>query len=272
MSKENGYLQLRRGVFEHIRDGRMSLADYAIHSYITSQADTRTGVWNGSAGALAGELSLSTRQARRFLERLSHGDYIKRFPIPGRHVCYPILVHKFAVTGGEHRGEQLNAIASISPVDLRYFPGEHMSEQRGEHVSSQKILETRDKRKSQNPAAKNPPPADLRFQPFVDYAHESYTAKHGAKPLWQGKDYKALQALLQGHSPEPLPLERLKALWEYFAASTEPFTAKQGDSLAYFCTNLDKFVAGPILKNIGGKPDASTLEQRNLAAAGFRPN
>ena len=71
-----------------------------------------------------------------------------------------------------------------------------------------------------------------------DYAHESYTAKHGSKPLWQGKDFKALQTSLRSHSPESLPLERLKILWEHFAASTEPFTAKQGDSLAYFCANL----------------------------------
>ena len=99
------------------------------------------------------------RMARRFLERLSKGDYIKRFSVPGKHVCYPILVHKFLLTNGEHRGEQLNALSSNSPVDLRYFPGEQMSDQMGEHVSSQKRSENREGIKT-TPPVSAPPVAD----------------------------------------------------------------------------------------------------------------
>ena len=145
--KENGYLPHRRGIWQHLRDGRMTLQDVAVHAYISSQADTRTGIWQGSAGALAGELCISRRLARRFLERLRKGDYIRRFPIPGRHVCYPILIHKFLLTDGEHKGEHLNALASASPMDLRYFPGQQEGEQKGEHVTSQKRelrMETRE--------------------------------------------------------------------------------------------------------------------------------
>ena len=187
MSKENGFLQLRRGVFEHVRDGRMSLFDYAIHSYITSQADTRTGIWMGSAGALAGELSLSPRQARRFLERLSQGDYIKRFPVPGKHVCYPILVHKFAVTDGEHRGQQLNAIASTSPVDLRYFFCEQRGGQKGEHVSSQKILETKDRRKKQEIESTAPAPQALTSHPFFEIWNQNRGQLSEAKAFGKGR-------------------------------------------------------------------------------------
>jgi hypothetical protein len=140
MSKGNGYLQHRRGIWEHVRDGRLSLQDVAVHLYIASQADTRSGIWNGSASALAGELCISPRVARRFLERLSRGGYLKRFPTPGKHVCYPILVHKFAITDGEHRGEHLNALGSNGRADLRYFPGEQM----GEQLSSQKRIENRE--------------------------------------------------------------------------------------------------------------------------------
>lgn len=107
-----GYLQLRRGVFEHVREGSLTHMEALTYIYMASQADTRTGVWHGSAGALRGELGCSERLARCVLERLSHKNYIKRFPIPGRHCCYPILVNKYLVTDGEHKGERLNATAS----------------------------------------------------------------------------------------------------------------------------------------------------------------
>jgi hypothetical protein len=154
--KATGFAQIRRGIWEHLRDGRLTLSDVAVYTYIISQADTRTGIWQGSAGALAGELSISPRLARRFLERLSRGDYIKRFPTPGKHVCYPILVHKFLLTNGEHKGEQLNALSSLSPVDLQYFPGEQIGEQMGEHVSSQKRSEKREEIKPPQTASANP--------------------------------------------------------------------------------------------------------------------
>jgi len=71
--------------------------------------------------------------------------------------------------------------------------------------------------------------------------------KHGRKPLWQGKDCNGLKNLLKNQNAESLSLQRLKALWRNFLDSTEPFTVKQGDSLAYFCSNIDKFSDGPIL-------------------------
>jgi hypothetical protein len=245
VSKANGFLQLRRGVFEHIKDGRMSHLDGLVFIYIASQADTRTGIWNGSAGALAGEICLSSRNARRALERLSlsaKGGYIKRFPVPGSHVCYPILVNKFLVTDGEHKGEHLNARDSKSVGELTYVRSEQECEQIGEHVTSQKILETREGRKRQKPAAT--PLADQRYQPFVNYAFKSFEAKHGQKPSWSGKDFKSLKALLKRNQPlTPAELERR---WNHYVGSTEAFTAKQGYSLAYFCAHIDAFIAGPI--------------------------
>jgi hypothetical protein len=268
--KETGFAQIRRGIWEHVRDGRMSLSDYAVYSYIISQADTRTGMWQGSAGALAGELCISRRLARRFLERLSQGDYIKRFPVPGKHVCYPILVHKFLLTNGEHKGEQLNALSSNSPVDLRYFPGEQMGEQMGEHVSPQKRSESGEGRKKH--AAKPAPPADPRFQPFLDFAFGAFEAKHSQKPTWTGKDYKTLSRLLAGN--KGLGADELERRFRNYLGSTEPFTQKQGDSLAYFCAHVDSFLAGPILSshvkgNSNAKPSATELAIRNARALGL---
>lgn len=279
MSKENGFLQLRRGVFEHVRDGRMSLADCAVHSYITAQADTRTGIWNGSAGALAGELSLSRRKARRFLEKLSRRGYIKRFPVPGKHVCYPILIHKFSITDGQHRGEQLNAIASSSPVNLEYCTGQQEGEQRGqhkgEHVSPQKILETREgrqERKSKTkPAAKTTQPPDPRFQGFFSFAYEDYRVRKGQPPAWGGKHKANLKQFLQENPA--VGVEEWQRRWLNYSQSTEAYTVNQGRSLAHFCSKFDSFFDGPVVErrlSKGGIGHAASIDARNLAAAGFR--
>jgi hypothetical protein len=69
-------------------------------------------------------------------------------------------------------------------------------------------------------------------------------------------------------------LERLQTLWQNYLDSTEVFTMKQGGSLAYFCSNLDKFSNGPISDGKGnsdgtGKLTGTELLKHNLKAAGF---
>jgi hypothetical protein len=121
-------------------------------------------------------------------------------------------------------------------------------------------------------------PGDLRFQPFFSYVFESYRVKHQRPPIWTGKDKRGLKNLLRNQSPEALPLSRLTALWDNYSASSEVFTVKQHDSLAYFCSNVDKFSDGPILiapgKGTNGKPTATELAMRNAKALGLdgRPN
>lgn len=272
MSKENGFLPLRRGLWEHVRDGRMTHMSALAFIYIASQADTRSGIWKGSARSLSGELAIPDRTARDLLEKLEDGDYIRRFAVPGRHICYPILVHRFPITQGEHSGAQLNAKGSTSPGNLAYFPREHNGEQDGEHGAAQRRSEIGKERKGvkTTTAAKPAQPADPRFQAFVDFAFQFYEVKQRQRPNWNGKDFKNLTALLRKN--QTLTLAELERRWTHYAGSTEPFTVKQGDSLAYFCAKFDSFIHGPILKSTGGKPDASTIEARNLATAGFRPN
>ena len=131
-------------------------------------------------------------------------------------------------------------------------------------------------RKKKTPAAK-PAPPDPRFQPFFDFAFESFEAKRGRKPLWEGKDRKGLQSLLRNQSAENLPAARLQTNWRNFLESTEPFTVKQGGSLVYFCSNIDKFSDGPILavlqkgKTNGNdaRSTASDLAMQNARALGL---
>lgn len=272
MSRSNGFLPLRRGLWEHVRDGRMSVTEGLAFVYICSQADTRSGIWKGCARSLSGELGIPGRTARDVLEKMEHGDYIRRFSVPGRHSCYPILIHKFAISQGEHDGEHLNALESKSPVDLAYFSREQGVERGVEHGAAQRIIDNRDKRRKQrqDPAASRP--ADPRYQPFFDFAYRFYERKHGQRPNWNGKDHKNLTALLGKN--QTLTLAELEQRWNHYSASTERFTANQGDSLAHFCSRFDSFIDGPILAppsgaKGGGRADAITA--RNIAGNGL-PN
>jgi hypothetical protein len=274
VSKENGFLPLRRGVFEHVRDGRMTTTEALAFIYICSQADTRTGIWKGSAKSLAGELGIPERTSRDVLEKLEHGDYVRRFATPGRHACYPILIHKFPISQGEHNGEQLNAVGSISPADLAYFPRDHNGEHGVEHGAAQRILDTRDWRRK--PAANTARPADPRFQLFVDFAYRCFQSKHCQKPTWNGKDFNGLKALLKQN--QNLTQAELERRWNNYATSTESFTAKQKDSLAYFCAKFDSFIDGPIVAvrgNGSGKLAGTELARHNAGVLGFtvgKPN
>jgi hypothetical protein len=154
----------------------MSTTQALAFIYICTQCDTRSGVWKGCAKSLSGELGIPERTARDVLEKMEHGGYIRRFAVPGKHTCYPILVHRFEITEGEHNGEKLDAINSIDANTLRYLPTEtreHGVGQHGEHGvehgAAQRRIENREK-KSRNHAAKTTPPADLRFGIFRDFA------------------------------------------------------------------------------------------------------
>jgi hypothetical protein len=253
VSKENGFVPLRRGLWEHIRDGRMSHLEALAFIYICSQADTRTGVWKGSAGALVTEIGLNPRTARDVLERMERGDYIRRFATQGVRHCYPILVHKFPVTQGEHNGKVLDALNSSKEnglLSLHFISCEvHVNvhdKVHGEVHASQRRSKNRNIRQEKTPAAKTAPPADPRFQAFVTYAHKTFEEKHGAKPSWLGKDFQQLRVLLRANaSLTPTELERR---WRAYLDSSELFIAKQGDSLTYFATHCDTFASGPIMQ------------------------
>lgn len=275
MTKANGFLQLRRGLWEHLRDGRMSHMDALAFIYIVSQADTRTGVWNGSASSLAGEIVVSPRNARRLLERLSAAGYLKRFSVPGKHICYPILVHKYPISDGEHKGEHLDAANSTSPTLLQYKrakTGEQECEHKGEQKASQKILDTRDKR--QRPAAKTAPPADPRHKEAFDSCFEAYRVRFGVVPTWAGREAKTLQGFLREHSS--IPAEEIARRYRNLLDSTDRWHGEKHGSLAHLLSNFDVFADGPILAapqkgGSDGKPRINP-EQRtrdNLRAAGL---
>jgi len=253
MTKGTGFLQLRRGLWAHVRDGRTCLTDAAVLLYICCEADTRTGIWKGAPKALAGELSLSESTARAVLERLEDRGYIRRFPVPGSHHCYPILVHKFLITQGAHAGEQVNALDSSTPNDLRYFPRElNVEEVVGDdgelsvkQDAPQRRMENKEKKTEKYHAAETAPRADPRFRLMHDSFYEAYRAKHGQPPAWSGKDRKALKGFLKDQPH--VTSDELRRRYGHFLDSTDHYFRQQGGSLAFFLSNFDKFLSGPIL-------------------------
>jgi hypothetical protein len=271
VSKANGFLQLRRGLWEHVRDGRLTHTEALTYMYMLTQADTRTGVWLGSAGALAGELAMPKSTAKYALAKLE-GTYIRRFPVPGRHTCYPILLHKFLVTDGQHVGLRLDALSSVSPTSLVYVDKndlQHVVSQVVQHIGPQKRIEKREQRKTLS--AKHAPRADPRFRPFLEFAFGAFEQKHGQKPTWGGKDYKALARMLA--SNKSMDTAELERRFRNYLGSTEAFTKKQGDSLAYFCAHADSFLSGPMLEPrkaaANGKQTGSDLAVHNAKALGL---
>jgi len=227
MSKENGFLPLRRGLWEHVRDGRMSATAALAFVYICSQADTRTGIWKGSAKSLSGELGIAERTARDVLEKMEHGDYIRRFARPGRHACYPILVHKFLITQGEHNGEQLNASESKSAADLAYFSREQSVELDGEHGAAQRSSENRNKRmekKKETPAAPSPSFSGQHFSVTLNQ-----DALLGQAFPWidRPSEYRRADSWLEAN-PERRPKKANRFLHNWFSRISQPKEGANG--------------------------------------------
>ena len=227
MARDTGFFQLRRGIWEHIRDGRMSISEALAFIYIGTQADTRNGIWKGSAKSLAGELGMSERTARAILERLEHGDYIRRLAVPGRHTCYPILVHKFLITNGEHNGEQLNALESISAIELAYFSREQGVEPDGEHGAAQKRSKTRNGRREKKEGA----PASLSL--CFSGQHFTITQKQdallGEAFPWidRAVEYRKVDSWLEAN-PNRRPKRASRFLHNWFAKILAPSNGAKG--------------------------------------------
>ena len=156
----NGYVPLRRGIVQHVRNGSLSHGEALAYMVIIASADPATGIWYGSAKALAGEFNFSEREARRLLESLERKGYLRRFPKPGSHSNYPIAINKFEATVGARRGTRLCTAKSTSSENLVYENGEHKSEEtsehKSEHTASIKEIERERERENNNSVATSP--------------------------------------------------------------------------------------------------------------------
>lgn len=106
-----GFIKIRRGLRDHVREGKMNLLELGVYLHLQFCADFRTGIHRNSAGHIYYSTGqrYSVRQIQRALEALEKAGYIKRFIIAGRRGDYYILIHKFFVTDGAWKDHHLNA-------------------------------------------------------------------------------------------------------------------------------------------------------------------
>ena len=234
MSKENGFAPIRRGLWEHIRDGRMSHLEALAFVYICSQADTRTGMWKGSAGALVAELGFKPRTARDVLERMERGDYIRRFAKPGERFCYPILVHKFPITQGEHNGEVVDALSSRFSngcVDAKYFSCEVHGEVHGQVGASQRRKENREKRKEKKEEAQATPSPSFEGKHFLVSQKQDALLRDAFPWIDRLPEYRRADSWLAAN-PERRPKKTNRFLHNWFSRITEPKGRSNGQLTA----------------------------------------
>ena len=283
----SGFYKRRRGVVEHIESGTIDLLESGIHDYLSLKANLvigngyklPAGVVSTSAPALHAHCKrVSERTIQRLLNHLEQIGWLKFSPwrTPGKRGSYMVVICRASVhdvSGNEYRVNGEKTTDWRHPV---YEPvGEVPENCRGsvgEVSGNRELREFREVReeKRKKPAAKPARPADSRYQPFTDFAYREFEAKHGQKPSWQGKDWKALQNLLAGNKSLGLP--ELQTRWQSYLDSTEAFTVKQGGSLAFFCAHADSFITGPISERKGGanaKLTGEALERANLSQAGY---
>jgi hypothetical protein len=247
MARGTGFFQLRRGLWEHVRDGRMSITEVLAFIYIGTQADTRTGIWKGCAKSISGELGIPERTARDVLEKMEHDNYIRRFAVPGRHGCYPILIHKFTITNGEHSGEQLNALACTSSLDLAYFPpeqyGEESVERSVEDGAAQKRSKTKNGRRETKEGAPASPSLVFSGQHFAVTQKQDALLGEAFPWIDRPAEYRKADSWLEAN-PDRRPQKANRFLHNWFSRITQPKGApgngkpKVGDNLR---TTLDGY-------------------------------
>jgi len=266
---DNGFAPIRRGIVKHLEDGRMSATDFAAYAVMIMGADRSTGIWIGSARKLSFLFngSMSERTARRALESLEtnpEGAYIKRFARPGSHGNYPILINRYECTDGARKGLRLNADATTDWKDPVYYDPraaggqvvedvvEDVDEQGGEDVvedvtptqdlrSKNREFKLQDSRSKTAPKGKAPSAALPLFNPCKEHAEKSWPATHsGNKPTWGAKDFAQLARILRRH--RELTLEEFSARWGRYLADSDSWVAKQGHSLAFFCSRFDSYI------------------------------
>lgn len=100
-NSENGFVPIRRGIYEHLKEGRITGQELMVYLLLHLKADHRTGIcYKISGPAIAGLLRISQRQANRLLARLEKKGYIKRLDHRGQVPYYPVVINKFLTSNG----------------------------------------------------------------------------------------------------------------------------------------------------------------------------
>ena len=186
MSK--GFVQIRRGIEEHLLAGRLGLFEFGVYLIIHFQVDFETGVWTGSAPRIlaAAPRSTSLRDVQRALARLEQLGFIRTFHQQGQRGNYRVLINKYEPQTGALKGQRLNAQGSLtwrSPVyepctDTALSPRTSDVECVIEPAGYLKIEQDKERRlkgkKKEFAGTGTPRSADARYHPFFSFAEQSF--------------------------------------------------------------------------------------------------
>jgi hypothetical protein len=257
-----GFVQLRRGILEHIERGDMSFGMFSIYRIMLLQANHAKGVWWRSAPKLwfLGPRDRSVRAIQNDLRKLEESGYLKSGHVKGRRGNFPVLVNRFYCADGPQKGKHLNADRSTdyrnpvyefrdddcneATVILRVDGGETDSEATGIQELGTKNLELREK--------KEPLSAHPALNAFKVTAESTFKQRFGSKPSWGAKDFVQLANLMRRHMG--VSESEFVARWIRYLTDSEPFVLKQGHSLSFFCSKFDSYMAVkrvPILPRLG---------------------
>lgn len=135
---ESGFVPLRRGLLDHMIQGKMSPLELGIYVAILLKADHRTGVWWGSAASLGFIYpGIDRRYAQKCLFRLEENGYIKRFRSEGKRGNYPMLVNRFVATDGR----RTNAEETIDWRDVKLTTGAERETERETEQVTERVTE-----------------------------------------------------------------------------------------------------------------------------------
>jgi hypothetical protein len=152
-----GYVQVRRGLLEHLVDGRLTILEYAtlVTLVLLASKDSGSSTINANTlGAFMGEgLDYESdvprnrqRGKQRVLQSLETKGYIFREIIPHSKRAYKYWVDKYLLTGGTHKSRRLDlskVFATKDVSDIRYANpvAEGVAETVAEGVASNKTGE-----------------------------------------------------------------------------------------------------------------------------------
>lgn len=110
MSEQGGFLRVRRGIFEHLANGRISYLEFAVYLTIHNLADFNTGICVACPAIVAHQCgSQDQNQIKHAMQRLKRKHYINYQHRHGTKQPYSILIDKFEPSAGKWRGCRLNA-------------------------------------------------------------------------------------------------------------------------------------------------------------------
>lgn len=150
MGDRSGYVQLRRGLFDHIREGKITFMEASIYIAILVDANPSTGVCYGSAGLYSAVFGLPPRTVRDALEKLERKAYLKRFTVVGKHGSYPILINKFLCTDGAAKGRYINAYETVTCESIVFFGRDEDVELNGNESVNEDVNESAASRRIEN--------------------------------------------------------------------------------------------------------------------------